>query len=906
MKHERHYSAPFALLSRSSQPFRMFMRCMALLPALSILVSCGNETEVASNTQGNGSGSGTASIAVKGTPRDADVQRFTTEFWTPLAAKNRCGQCHTRTGPAANFPFADDFADGVSDINDAYDAAVSTNNLGELIVDTANSGNSRVVLRVAEGHNCWDDQPANICSSIVKGYVDNWANGASGGGGRTIVIAAPVNPSDPGDSRNFPATAQDNDPSSFEKTVYPVLTANCSGCHSDTSATPQSPFFASGDVDASYEAAKSKIDLDNLIIPADFSIQVNLDNPSKSRFVSRILELHNCWTASCADDAEKMQDAINTFAGAIALTPIDTSLITSKAMSFEDATISSGGNRYENDQIAIWEFKNGSGNEAFDTSGIEPAIKLTFTGSVSWILGYGLDFSGGGKAQAATDTSKKLTDLITLTNEYSIETWVIPGNVTQENARIISYSADDSSRNFALSQTMYNYEFLNRSENTDPEGRASLMTNPDEEDLQAALQHVVVTFNPVNGRRIYVNGVFTDDVDTDGSQGGSLSDWNDTYAFALGNEVTGTDNAWTGKLRLVAIHNRALSQAQITQNFSIGVGQKFFMLFSVGELLNLNSAYVMFQVEQFDNTAYLFEKPTFISLDNNFTPTTAIPLEGMRIGVNGREAASGQAFGNIITTINTTDYTPNGQELSRLGTVIAVEKGPEADEFFLTFERLANLSNVRTEAEPIPPAAAPDAAPVSQIGVKTFDEINASMSSVTGVPVANTTVAATFATYKQQLPATEDIKAFLSSHQMAVAQLAMSYCSELVTLDRALGANDANRFFKGFDFTQTAQNAFTPASKDLVLNPLLEGLMNLDRLNGLNLATQPVEQDIKDMLSSTSTQTLDAGLTADTSYTSLITGMLQCTSCDDTTKRTEDIVTATCAAALGSALTVIQ
>ncbi len=883
MKHERHYSAPFALLSRSSQPLRMFMRCLALLPALTILASCGNETEVASNT--NASTGNTAPRYLGPAPLTTEVQDFKTEFWDKLSTVDRCGQCHTTGGPASNFAFVD-----LLDVNDAFAAAISTNNQAELLVDRVNPSSSRVVLRVGEGHNCWDGNPNAVCASIIEGYIDNWVSGTSTTGGRSIVIAAPVNPTDPGDSRNFPLTAQDNDPNSFEKTVYPVLTANCSECHSDTSDTPQSPFFASVDVNSSYEAAKSKIDL---------------DTPANSRFVSRILELHNCWTASCTNDAAEMQAAIEAFAGAIISTQIDPSLITSKAMTFANATISSGGNRYENDQIALWEFKTGAGNEAFDTSGIDPAMKLTFTGPVSWILGYGLDFTGGGKAQASTQSSKKLTDLITLTNEYSIEAWVIPGNVTQEDARIISYSAGDTARNFSMSQTLYNYEFLNRSSNTDAEGRASLMTDSDDEDLQAALQHVVITFDPVNGRRVYVNGVFTDDVDPSGSQGGSLIDWNDTYAFVLGNEVSGVANAWNGKLRLVAVHNRALSQAQITQNFSIGVGQKYFMLFSVGELLNLNNAYVMFQVEQFDNTAYLFEKPTFISLDNTYTPAAAIPLEGMRIGVNGREAVTGQAFGNITTSINATDYTINGQELSRLGTVIPVEKGPEADEFFLTFERLAGLNNARTETDPVPPAAAPDAAPVSEIGIKTFDEINASMSTVTGVPVANTTVAATFATYKQQLPAIEDIKTFLASHQMAVAQLAMSYCSELVTADRALGANDANRFFKGFDFTQTAQSAFAPASRSQVIEPLLVGLMNLDLTTPANnLATQPDETEVRDMLGSTATQDLDAGLSGD-SYESLITGMLQCTGCD-TTKRTEDIVIATCAATLGSALTVIQ
>ena len=98
---------------------------------------------------------------------------------------------------------------------------------------------------------------------------------------------------------------------------------------------------------------------------------------------------------------------------------------------------------------------------AYDTSGVEPAMDLTLSGSVQWFGGWGLNFSGG-KAQASTATSAKLHDLINATGEYSIEAWVAPGNVVQEDTRIVSYSAGTTARNFDLGQTMYNYDFFNR------------------------------------------------------------------------------------------------------------------------------------------------------------------------------------------------------------------------------------------------------------------------------------------------------------------------------------------------------------------------------------------------------------------------------------------------------------
>ena len=108
-----------------------------------------------------------------------------------------------------------------------------------------------------------------------------------------------------------------------------------------------------------------------------------------------------------------------------------------------------------------------------------------------------------------------------------------------------------------------------------------LLTRAADMDAQAALQHVVMTYSPVEGRRFYVNGVYTGDTDAQG--GGSLADWDDTFALVLGNE-TSTNRQWEGVLRMVAIHNRALTPTQIQQNFDAGVGEKYFMLFNVSHL----------------------------------------------------------------------------------------------------------------------------------------------------------------------------------------------------------------------------------------------------------------------------------------------------------------------------------
>ena len=160
---------------------------------------------------------------------------------------------------------------------------------------------------------------------------------------------------------------------------------------------------------------------------------------------------------------------------------------------------------------------------------------------------------------------------------------------------------------------MYHYDFTTRSDETDANGDPALLTRAADEDAAgdaAARRHDLRARS--NGRRIYVNGEFTGDTDPRG--GGTLADWDDTFALVLGNEVS-SNRQWDGVIRLVAIHNRALTPAQIQQNFEAGVGEKFFLLFSSATWSNVPQAYVMFEASQFDSYGYLFSKPTFISLD---------------------------------------------------------------------------------------------------------------------------------------------------------------------------------------------------------------------------------------------------------------------------------------------------
>ena len=731
-----------------------------------LLIACEGSNTVANPNLNTGA------LGYTGPPaRTADIRSFEQNFWTFLKEDNRCGQCHTPGGGAPR-TFVD-----TTDVNAAYSEAIQ-------IVSLLDPGSSQIVSKAATGHNCWLGQGAGqACADNIEQMILNWANDSNVTSARVIQLTPPpINP--PGQAKSFPSPV----PASFEP-VHQILKDNCQGCHIETATPlPIAPFFANNDPASAYEAAKPKMDI---------------DTPPNSRFVIRLRqEAHNCWT-DCASDATTMENAIAGFAAGIIPTDVDPLLQTSAALTLGDGIVAAGGNRHESNLVALWEFRTGSGSEAFDTSGIDPSITLQMQGSYQWLGGYGLDLTNG-YAIANNFDSVKLKTFIEATGEYAIEAWVIPANVTQQNANIVGYSGG-SARNFTLGQEMYNYEMYNRIDDPDPQslnGEPFLTTgDSNEELLQSSLQHVVANYDPLVGRSVYINGVLAEDPAAPGvsldrkppptSIGNVV--WDDNFAFVLGADIAGINN-WDGQVRMVAIHNRTLTPAQVQQNFDVGVGEKFFLLFWVGNHLGEDpldpKSFVMFEVSQFDSYGYLFDTPRFINLDPNWTPTTAIPLERMRIGINGKEALVGQAYASIETTINTTDYDPllGQQVLSTLGTVIALEKSAATDEFFLTFERIGNDTHAFNDPNPPAPAAPTDpAAPVvSDIGFRTFEEINASISAITGIPVTNAAVDGVYDDYIQQLPTVEAIDAFLPSHQMAIAQLVLTSCSELVDTIRGL------------------------------------------------------------------------------------------------------------------------
>jgi hypothetical protein len=733
------------------------------------------------------------------TPQNADTQAFEVNFWNNVRPTNRCGGCHYAGGQSPQFARSDD-------VNKAYAAALPE-------VNMTNPAQSAFVVQVGGGHNCWlGDNGA--CALTMQQWIQNWIGG---GGATTSSVQLTAPPAQPVQSSKI--LPSPGDPtyaaalSAFGQDVWtPVLEKYCIDCHRPDSPTAQSPYFASTDVAQAYSYAQPLM---------------NLNTPAQSRFVERLAdELHHCWPTTpggapdCPGSATAMLNAITAFANTIPITPVDPSLLLSQQLALTQGTIASGGNRFDGSMIAKYEFQTGIGNTAYDTSGVNPEADLAFSSSsaCTWVLGWGVSFAQGCKLQATTASSSKLTSLIQPTNAFSLEVWAAPANVAQTSAWIMSYSGSDTTRNVTLGQNAQQYEGLTRTSSTNTNGGTALMTSMAGMFAQAALQHVVLTYDPTHGQKIYVNGVYTGDADP--SKPGTFATWDNTFALVLGGEVSGKEQ-WQGVIKLAAVHNAALTPAQVAQNFAAGVGQRYYLLFDVSSLSGIPGSYIVLLASQYDNYSYLLTHPTFLVLNSSTVPAN-FAIQGMRIGMNGAVLNQAQAWSTLNVTVGGSNYsTVNGQVLSGVGTVVPSDKGAANDMFFLSFDQFG--THLHAYVDPTQPSSAPTPSgttPQPDVGVKTYAQLNYAMSAITGVPMSDQVVASVFNATQQSMPSSAQLAAFQSSQQMAISQLATAYCSELV-------ANSSYRdafFGSGLDGSLSSSGGTFFAStsnQNIVINPLV-------------------------------------------------------------------------------------
>lgn len=597
---------------------------------------------------------------------------------------------------------------------------------------------------------------------------------------------------------------------SFETTVYPVLRANCENCHGGSG--PGAPQIAHPDPATAWSAT-----VDNQ--------KVNFSDPVSSRLVRRLAsDFHHCWT-DCATDAGVMLNQIIAWQQAIEAAGgttggVDVSNLTSDTRLLSDGVEELGSDRYDSGIIARWDFKDLTGNVAADTSGVLPAMDLSLEGP-TLMSAYGIDVTTG-RAIATAASSAKLFDHIAVqgggSQAYSVELWVANANTTQDGpARIVSYGRNPGNHNFMLGQTLYQYAIRNRAflDESNNNGTPTMETYDVDQDAQSTLQHVVITYDQLAGRRIYVDGLWTEDLDP--IQAGRLWNWDRNAQFVLGNEVT-NDRQWLGQIRFAAVFDEPLSPGAIQQNYEAGIGKRLTLAFDVSQWTG-GASTIEFSVTELDGYSYLFCQPTFVT-----DVGAAIRIQNMRVSLNGIVPVAGQGFTNMNALV-----TGNRQLLSRQCSLVGGLVDPNTDTFELVFEQLGIFQEPAPTTTPPTPGAEDFGDPVPTLGIRSFGRVNATMAQVTGVDPETPNVDDTFAELMQQLPSGVDLRAFVSANQVGVAKLGIEYCDVLVGDGNPANQTLRDQFFPGaasFGWDLAPAAAFAdPNDVDLITDPLIDDMM---------------------------------------------------------------------------------
>lgn len=215
--------------------------------------------------------------------------------------------------------------------------------------------------------------------------------------------------------------------------------------------------------------------------------------------------------------------------------------------------------------VVLYTLEEGSGVTVHDVSGVTPALDIlnNTPTATTWI-------TGGVRVNTTTvfaspGAASKIISRCMTTNQITVEAWVKPENLTQAGpARILTLSLDGSYRNFTLGQSQDTLVWRLRTSTSTLNGSPYLYTT--ENAITTGLHHVAATFDTTGRMDIYIDGVSN----THASKTGDFSTWDTSYAFALANELSWDDRAWVGDIYLAAVYNRALSAAEIQQNFLAG------------------------------------------------------------------------------------------------------------------------------------------------------------------------------------------------------------------------------------------------------------------------------------------------------------------------------------------------
>jgi hypothetical protein len=222
-------------------------------------------------------------------------------------------------------------------------------------------------------------------------------------------------------------------------------------------------------------------------------------------------------------------------------------------------------NRVTDGLTVLYDFKGVLGQTEIADKGPGAPMNLTIGNPEQVVWGDGYLTVNGLASITSDGPATKIYDACTASNAITIEAWVKPATL-QTNGRIVSMSPINNQRNLMLKQAGNRYQGRVRTnqnaQGVAPEVESNLGTASIDE-----VQHIVVTRLSGGIQDMWVNNRKQPPV----SNSGTLAPaWSLEYPLGVANEGDGINQPWPGDLYLVAIYCRALSPAEVKQNYEDG------------------------------------------------------------------------------------------------------------------------------------------------------------------------------------------------------------------------------------------------------------------------------------------------------------------------------------------------
>ncbi len=210
----------------------------------------------------------------------------------------------------------------------------------------------------------------------------------------------------------------------------------------------------------------------------------------------------------------------------------------------------------------LYEFDEGLGAAVGDSSQVEPPLNLTISNEAAVSWGTGTLTVVDSVLISSIETAPKIEDAVKDSDEVTFEAWVETTEGLDGTPRIVSNSSGTSSRNGNITQI--GTSFVSNIRSSATSSGNPFIDTPAGDVVGGVLTHLMVTRGVDGTRRFYVNGVLR----SRNFVGGTMDNWQ-SFPLVLAN-VAGGGRPWLGTFHLVAVYSRALTSAEVAQNFAAG------------------------------------------------------------------------------------------------------------------------------------------------------------------------------------------------------------------------------------------------------------------------------------------------------------------------------------------------